>query len=165
MGLSNYTICTVDSNTDIMIDGFKSFFSGHTSFSFGGLTYFSLYLGGKFNLFDQKGEGRTLKIFIFWIPILGALLIGISRFRDYRHHWSDILIGGIVGVVCAFFAYRQYYPPLYEGGNPYNSRILRHNRNFCLDEEAAELPSTQQPTYHDDDCHPPLPTTNTATPA
>ncbi|ORZ21997.1 phosphatidic acid phosphatase type 2/haloperoxidase [Absidia repens] len=78
IGLSNYTICTVDSNTDIMIDGFKSFFSGHTS---------------------CKGRNikRTLKIFIFWIPILGALLIGISRFRDYRHHWSDILIGGIVG--------------------------------------------------------------------
>ncbi|SAM08515.1 hypothetical protein [Absidia glauca] len=146
MGLSNYTICTVGSDTSIMIDGFKSFPSGHTSFAFAGLTYFSLYLAGKFNLFDQKGEGRTLKIFLFWIPILGALLIGISRFRDYRHHWGDVLIGGIIGLICAFFAYRQYYPPLYEGGSPYNSRIIRHNQNFQLDEE-----SQRHPSYRDDD--------------
>ncbi|KAI8085185.1 phosphatidic acid phosphatase type 2/haloperoxidase [Halteromyces radiatus] len=165
-GLSNYTICTVDPSTPIMIDGFKSFPSGHTSFSFAGLTFFSLYLAGKLNLFDQKGEGRTLKIFIFWIPILGALLVGISRYRDYRHHWGDILIGGIVGLICAIFSYHQYYPPLSQGGNPYNGRILRHNQNNHFDEESQQIEEESQqhmPSYrHDDDNHdtnhPPSPT-------
>ncbi|MCJ1342739.1 hypothetical protein MMC31_000928 [Peltigera leucophlebia] len=41
------TICR-QTNKDILDDGFKSFFSGHSSFSFAGLTYLTLFLCSKF---------------------------------------------------------------------------------------------------------------------
>jgi diacylglycerol diphosphate phosphatase/phosphatidate phosphatase len=39
-------------------------------------------------------------------------LVAITRTRDYRHHWHDVCIGSILGALCAYFAYRQYYPDL-----------------------------------------------------
>lgn len=49
---------------------------------------------------------------MFAFPIIGALLVAISRTEDYRHHWQDVTIGALLGTFCAYFAYRQYYPGL-----------------------------------------------------
>ncbi|KAJ8662615.1 hypothetical protein O0I10_001577 [Lichtheimia ornata] len=110
-GLSNYTICTTPADTHDMIDGFKSFPSGHSSFSFAGLSYLAFYLAGKMQMFADE-LGRTYKGFLFSFPIIGSLLVAISRTEDYRHHWQDVFIGSLLGLGCAYFAYRQYYPAL-----------------------------------------------------
>jgi hypothetical protein len=46
---------------------------------------------------------------------------------DYRHHWQDVTAGSFLGLVLAFFAYHQYYPPLSSpmSHRPYNPRTLR----------------------------------------
>ncbi|KAI8371677.1 phosphatidic acid phosphatase type 2/haloperoxidase [Radiomyces spectabilis] len=110
LGLSNYTICATPFNTHIMKDGFKSFPSGHSSFSFSGLGYLAFYLAGKMRMFDERGH--TYKGFLFAFPLIGALLVAISRTRDYRHHWHDVFIGALLGTSAAYFAYRQYHPSL-----------------------------------------------------
>lgn len=115
--LLNYTICTTDHNTYDFKDGFKSFPSGHSSFSFAGLGYLSFYLAGKMHLFDRGGVSdfcimpfsltaltycllqHTYKSFIFSFPFLGALLVATTRVSDYRHHWSDVFVGGIIGKI------------------------------------------------------------------
>ncbi|KAI7873058.1 phosphatidic acid phosphatase type 2/haloperoxidase [Spinellus fusiger] len=110
LGLTDYTVCTTPANSAIMMDGFKSFPSGHSSFSFAGLGFLSFYLAGKIGLFDERGH--TWKGFVFAAPLAGAALVAISRTRDYRHHWQDVLVGGALGLSAAYFAYRQYYPTL-----------------------------------------------------
>ncbi|SAM07206.1 hypothetical protein [Absidia glauca] len=110
LGLSNYTICTTPIDSHIMRDAFKSFPSGHSSFSFAGLGYLGLYFAGKLRIFDERGH--TYKGFTFIFPLIGALLVAITRTRDYRHHWHDVTIGLLLGSLCAFFAYRQYHPAL-----------------------------------------------------
>ncbi|GAA5796550.1 hypothetical protein HPULCUR_001922 [Helicostylum pulchrum] len=121
--LLNYTICTADPYSYEMIDGFKSFPSGHSSFSFAGLGYMAFFLAGKMHVFDRGGH--TYKSFVFSFPFLGAMLIAISRVRDYRHHWSDVFVGAIFGTLFAYFAYRQYYPSLesLDSHKPYPPRI------------------------------------------
>ncbi|KAI8385014.1 phosphatidic acid phosphatase type 2/haloperoxidase, partial [Radiomyces spectabilis] len=123
LGLQNYTICTTDVNSYKMKDGFKSFPSGHSSFSFAGLGFLSYYLAGKMHLFDELGH--TYKSFVFALPLLGALMIAISRVCDYRHHWQDVFVGGLLGASFAYFAYRQYYPSLSSNycHEPYALRI------------------------------------------
>ncbi|KAI4747207.1 PAP2-domain-containing protein [Aureobasidium sp. EXF-8845] len=82
-GLSNSTICT-QTDMSILRDGFRSFPSGHSSSSFAGLFYLSLYLAAKLHIWDSRGE--VWKIFVVIIPTLGAALIAASRIMDARHH-------------------------------------------------------------------------------
>ncbi|KAI5306422.1 hypothetical protein KEM56_000984 [Ascosphaera pollenicola] len=115
-GLSNFTICT-QTDKAILNDGFRSFPSGELFFdakmqnpSFAGLTFLTLYLSGKLHLMDNRGE--VWKTMIATAPVVGATLIAISRIMDARHHPFDVITGSMLGVLCAWVAYRQYFPPL-----------------------------------------------------
>ncbi|XP_014621448.1 protein PLASTID MOVEMENT IMPAIRED 2-like isoform X2 [Glycine soja] len=79
----------------VIKEGYKSFPSGHTSWSFAGLGFLSLYLSGKIKAFDRKGH--VAKLCIVFMPLLFASLIGISRVDDYWHHWQDVFAGGLLG--------------------------------------------------------------------
>ncbi|KAF2664257.1 PAP2-domain-containing protein [Microthyrium microscopicum] len=106
-GLSNHSICT-QTNNAILKDGFRSFPSGHSSTSFGGLFYLSLYLAAKLHVLDSRGE--VWKLFIVMTPSLGAALVAGSRIMDARHHPFDVLSGSTIGILVAWAAYRQYFP-------------------------------------------------------
>ncbi|KEP55545.1 putative oligosaccharyl transferase subunit OST3/OST6 family protein [Rhizoctonia solani 123E] len=135
-GLVAANICTTDDHERLK-DGFRSFFSGHSSLSFAGLGFLSFYLAGKMHLFDERGH--TGKAWIALAPLTGALLVAISRTMDYRHHWQDVLIGSIVGLVLSYFSYRQYYPSLASpfSHRPYSPRIPRY------EQDQAGIPSPE----------------------
>ncbi len=59
-------------------------------------------------IFD--GRGHFAKVFIGWIPLFLAGLCGLSRIVDYRHHWSDVLAGSILGTVVSIIGYICVYP-------------------------------------------------------
>ncbi|KAB5538156.1 hypothetical protein DKX38_015689 [Salix brachista] len=100
-------------------EGHKSFPSGHTSWSFAGLGFLSLYLSGKIKAFDRKGH--VAKLCIVFLPLLAASLVAISRVDDYWHHWQDVFAGGLLGLIVAAFCYAQFFPPPYndDGWGPY----------------------------------------------
>ncbi|CAN6451897.1 unnamed protein product [Victoria cruziana] len=106
-------------NKSVIKEGHKSFPSGHTSWSFAGLGFLSLYLSGKIRAFDQNGH--IAKLCIVFLPLLAAALVGISRVDDYWHHWQDVFAGGLLGFVVAAFCYLQFFPAPYstEGWGPY----------------------------------------------
>ncbi|XP_050937967.1 putative lipid phosphate phosphatase 3, chloroplastic isoform X5 [Cucumis melo] len=85
-------ICHGDA--DVIKEGHKSFPSGHTSWSFAGLGFLSLYLSGKIKVFDQRGH--IAKLCIVFLPLLFAALVGVSRVDDYWHHWQDVFAGGLL---------------------------------------------------------------------
>lgn len=72
---------------------------------------------------------------MFAFPIIGALLVAISRTEDYRHHWQDVTIGALLGTFCAYFAYRQYYPGLSQDScrDPFLTRVAYCKRGFDLE--------------------------------
>ncbi|XP_073123074.1 putative lipid phosphate phosphatase 3, chloroplastic isoform X2 [Henckelia pumila] len=95
----------------VIREGHKSFPSGHTSCSFAGLSFLSLYLSGKIKLFDR--QGHVAKLCLVVLPLLAASLVGISRVDDYWHHWQDVFAGGLLGLVVATLCYLQFFPPPY----------------------------------------------------
>ncbi|KAJ7470621.1 PAP2-domain-containing protein [Mycena latifolia] len=124
-GLSNSSICTTSNDLYIMLDGFRSFPSGHSSLSFAGLGFLAFYLAGKLHLFDHRGY--VAKAWVSLVPFAGAALVAISRTMDNRHHWQDVLVGSVLGTVVSYFSYRQYYPSLASevSHRPYSPRITR----------------------------------------
>ncbi|KAF2471951.1 PAP2-domain-containing protein [Lindgomyces ingoldianus] len=162
-------ICT-NQESDILQDGFKSFPSGHSSFSWAGLLYLTLFLASKFavaipflpprpfstngaftsaaspsNLrpksilpthvkppIDSTLSGHTppenivlirnhaaappvYTLVVILVPIGSAIYISSTRFTDYRHHGFDIIFGSLIGIVCAWFSFRWYHPPIRRG--------------------------------------------------
>lgn len=49
---------------------------------------------------------------IVMVPTLGAGLIAISRIMDARHHAFDVITGSLLGVICGWAGYRQFFPQL-----------------------------------------------------
>ncbi|XP_041011007.1 lipid phosphate phosphatase 2-like isoform X1 [Juglans microcarpa x Juglans regia] len=96
----------------VIKEGHKSFPSGHTSWSFAGLGFLAWYLSGKFRAFDHRGH--VAKLCIVFMPILLAVLVGVSRVDDYWHHWQDVFAGGLLGMTIASFCYLQFFPPPYD---------------------------------------------------
>lgn len=71
-----------------VMEGRKSFPSGHASFSFASMVFVTLYLSGKLQVFNSNGRGNSLKLIIILAPILIATTIAASRTCDYHHHYS-----------------------------------------------------------------------------
>ena len=74
------------------------------------MTILALYLAGKLHLFSTRGHKS--RAWLAGAPLLGAILVAVSRTMDNRHHWQDVLVGSLLGIAVAFVTYRGYYPPL-----------------------------------------------------
>ncbi|KAG5882436.1 hypothetical protein JTB14_025242 [Gonioctena quinquepunctata] len=90
-----------------LMDGRKSFPSGHASFAFTSMVYLTLHLR---KLVDLKKPRflRGIIIFLMFMPILSAMLIAVSRVTDYHHHFSDIIGGAILGSTIAYIVQDLY---------------------------------------------------------
>lgn len=87
-------------------DGRMSFPSAHTMFSWTLCLFSAYWLYGKLLLFRNVG---ALRIVVPFCPILIALVITISRTSDYRHHFTDVMAGMILGIVVATLVFKAYY--------------------------------------------------------
>jgi diacylglycerol diphosphate phosphatase/phosphatidate phosphatase len=111
--LVTIAVCTAPDSPSLQ-DGWRSFPSGHSSFSFAGLGFFSLFFAGQLHVlhagsYGSRDFGRVLVCFV---PLMGALMIAISRCEDYRHDVYDVSVGGVLGMSIAYWSYRRHWPRL-----------------------------------------------------
>ncbi|KAL9091397.1 MAG: hypothetical protein Q9159_001481 [Coniocarpon cinnabarinum] len=105
-------VCTT--NGHLLHDGWRSFPSGHSSLSFSGLGYLSLFLTAQTRALSHTTPLPLALLPL--LPLLGAALIAISRTADYRHDVFDVCTGSILGAIVALGSYRRYYPSLWARG-------------------------------------------------
>lgn len=120
-------------NVKDIIQGYKSFPSGHSSFAFSSLGFVALYIAGKLHIFNRNGHGNSLKICLFVSLLVWATLIAVSRTADFHHHWQDVTVGSILGMTLTYFCYRQYYPAL--------TRAVSHLPYISLPSERDLIPT------------------------
>ncbi|GMT15276.1 hypothetical protein PFISCL1PPCAC_6573 [Pristionchus fissidentatus] len=99
-------------------EGRLSFFSGHSSTSMYGAVFIVLYLQ------SRLGHRVSSKLFlpiVQTMTLTGGLIVCYTRITDNWHHWSDVLVGILVGTIVAvytavfwggFFEQRRGYAPL-----------------------------------------------------
>lgn len=81
------------------------------------------------------------------VPLLGALMIAISRLEDYRHDVYDVTAGAVLGFAIAIYTYRRYFPSLWSEMPeiPYPTPSEQSRNAFHPlqnDEEALREPAT-----------------------
>ncbi|CCG25210.1 Dpp3 protein [Candida orthopsilosis Co 90-125] len=133
--LVSIEVCTSD-NLGLLEDGFRTTPSGHSSLSFAGLSFLALFLLGQLQATNTKvGSWRTL---IGAAPFLMAAYIALSRTRDYRHHFVDVLIGSVLGLGIGFWSYLRLFPWISHERSYVNLIIIEEEdeeNNSKLDQE------------------------------
>lgn len=135
-------VCT-ETRHHLLHDGWRSFPSGHSSFSFAGLGYLSLFLAGQLRVFSHGGggagkraekvvRGDLLRALFCILPLFGAMMIAISRVQDYRHDVYDVSVGALLGWSLTYWSYRRYWPRLSSPccNEPYSSPIGDSNAGY-----------------------------------
>lgn len=133
-------------------DGFAAFPSGHSSFSWAGLLYFTLWLCLKLSIGipylgpTMPGPGKTLNatsegdpvhstqaapplwlVVVALLPCGVALFICASRYADFHHAGFDIIAGSAIGIFFAWGCFRTYHPPIRRGiGTSWGPRQGHH---------------------------------------
>ncbi|KFZ12975.1 hypothetical protein V502_06835 [Pseudogymnoascus sp. VKM F-4520 (FW-2644)] len=139
--LVSWEVCT-ETEHHLLHDGWRSFPSGHSSFSFSGLGFLALFLSGQMHVFRREGD--LTRGILALLPLLLAGWVAISRCEDYRHDVYDVTIGSALGMTIAHWSYRRFYPRLRNVNcdSPYASRSVASGGGFSKvgdDEEAAVM--------------------------
>lgn len=113
--LVDTSVCT-NTDTAVVLEGFKSLPSGHSSIAFGSFFFLSLWMAGQLGVFSKSplfiSNGNGVKGLVCTAPILFATYVGISRTEDYRHRGSDVIAGSLIGIAIAWVSYRLFFPAL-----------------------------------------------------
>ncbi|KAL5285872.1 PPAP2A.2 family protein [Megaselia abdita] len=96
--IEDFTCKGVGSSAKMLKEMRLSFPSGHSGFTFYAMVFLALYLQSR-----MKWRGsKLLKHFLQFMLVIIAWFTALSRISDYKHHWSDVLAGSLIGIVFAF---------------------------------------------------------------
>ncbi len=95
-------------------DTASSFPSGHSSVSFCGMYYLSLYIHGKLRTYENNkiGNNRLYMILLGYSPLIISFSVGIGRILSHNHHPLDVFVGAILGITTSNIFYYTHFPYL-----------------------------------------------------
>ncbi|XP_034419027.1 phospholipid phosphatase 2 [Cyclopterus lumpus] len=79
-----------------------SFYSGHSSFGMYCMLFLSLYVQARM----QGKWTRLVRPTIQFFLVAFSFYVGYTRVSDYKHHWSDVVVGLLQGALIAVLTVR-----------------------------------------------------------
>ncbi|RPB28358.1 acid phosphatase/Vanadium-dependent haloperoxidase [Terfezia boudieri ATCC MYA-4762] len=151
---------------DELLDGFRSWVSGHTSISYAGLTYLTIFLSFHFpkprgfGRFNNTSEPQAPKksshlpiplLLVLSVPVLLATYVATTRYSDYRHHGVDVIFGSLLGVGMAILGWTCYGSRTTNGAQGFGGFSRKRTNRRCGDLELGrqQPTATDQSTYLD----------------
>eukprot|EP01083_Nonionella_stella_P212938 768447_1 len=67
------------------------------------------------SMFIYLKHFQLISVFIALSPTIFATYVGCSRLTDYKHHYSDVLTGAIIGIFFSFLSFIYYKSEFYYG--------------------------------------------------
>ncbi|KAI3402788.2 hypothetical protein KGF56_004462 [Candida oxycetoniae] len=107
----NLGVCTAPYGMGELLDGLRSTPSGHSSISFASFLYLTLWLLAQFELTKSPPQ-HMYKHILVWLPLLFASYVSLSRVQDYRHHFTDVIFGTLIGCLFAWIVFHHYWEGL-----------------------------------------------------
>ncbi|KAL8687486.1 MAG: hypothetical protein Q9218_006355 [Villophora microphyllina] len=136
--LVSWKIC---GNTGSVVEeGFRSFPSGHATFSFSGLTYLALWMCAKLSIaipflnhspipneqthnksgrLPIRSQAAAPPTYLVIYPLFAvglAIYVSLTRYSDFWHHGFDIIAGAVLGIATAWLGFYWYHLPIQRGG-------------------------------------------------
>lgn len=134
-------------------DSRLSFFSGHSSMSAYSMIFTVIYMQYKVK-WQQLSLMRPL---IQMSLIYLAFYTGLSRISDYKHHWSDVLVGMIIGTLAAVLS-SHYVSKLFRrfpyAEVPVESYVRPPSRSDVENRPADNNSDTERPDNRNDNSVP-----------
>jgi len=115
-------------------DAQSAFPSGHSALASGGLNFLSLYLNGKFKVFQH--QGHLLVYMLISACSFGSVLVGFTRVVDFHHTFYNVMMGWVMGFLVALSMYRLNYVSLFGALNhvPVADTWREQDRQLVLEE-------------------------------
>eukprot|EP01059_Diplonema_ambulator_P024306 TRINITY_DN4020_c0_g1_i1.p1 TRINITY_DN4020_c0_g1~~TRINITY_DN4020_c0_g1_i1.p1 ORF type:complete len:307 (+),score=48.85 TRINITY_DN4020_c0_g1_i1:416-1336(+) len=102
------TICS--STNPIIRDGMKSFPSGHSSTTFAGWVVLGMLVTSRVPLHGRESVSFW-RVMLLCICFVFPSIVALSRTTDYRHNYSDVTAGTLVGIFSGMAVFKQHYSP------------------------------------------------------
>lgn len=107
------SVCTAPLGELALKDGMRLTPLGHLSISYSCFLYLTLWLFGQLRLLVPKAVASAqvplYKYLGACLPLLLATYVALSRPQDYRHHFSDIGMGAVIGLAFGVVLYRRFF--------------------------------------------------------
>lgn len=100
--LYDESVCTAPFGKRILMDGYKSCPSGHSSMSVVGLGFVTVWC---LKRYTPNSALKPVVVCASFIPLLLALDVVCSRITDFRHSYSDVLTGCLLGMCGLVFTH------------------------------------------------------------
>ncbi|XP_070562600.1 phospholipid phosphatase 1-like [Ptychodera flava] len=136
-------VCSDEYKAKTIREARLSFVSGHSSMAWYCALYLVLYLEVRFTWKISRLVKPVLQIALLML----ALMCSLSRISDYKHHWSDVLGGSLLGVIVAVLTY-QYVSDLLKMALPLEKRQEDSLEIDYREEEAYILRGDRDTTYY-----------------
>lgn len=101
-------------------EGRLSFPSGHSSTSFTVFTVLALFLVAHLRPFARHASFTRLMICL--VPLIVPAMCAVSRTRNNKHHFADIVAGSLIGITSALLCFCGSFRPVGGAANIYFAR-------------------------------------------
>ncbi|AFN83948.1 membrane associated phosphatidic acid [Encephalitozoon romaleae SJ-2008] len=95
-------------NPRVILEGRRSFPSGHTSIAACGFIFLMLFASKEFGLPRLRAKMNQVFVFLLYLAFLMVpIAVGASRVMDSKHFISDVVGGGVIGVLVGVARFKR----------------------------------------------------------